>query len=102
GAATATSGAHGLAARAVTAAGRGVPGTACGSGACGSGGGPAGRPLVIDADATSDFFTTSGALLPADSSAPCSIHFLSVESWTSGSGSALGGIFGSALWAASM
>src|SRR5438067_1897352 len=101
-AATATSGAQGLAANAVTAGGLGVRRIDCPSEPAGIGGGPAGRPRVIETRLTSLLgLLTITVLLPDVSGAPSRIHLRIVSKPAAGIGPPCGGIIGSALWAAS-
>src|SRR5262245_25645622 len=97
-AATATSGAHGLAASAVTAAGFGVRRTVCASEPAGIGGGPAGRPRGIEPRLTSLLgLLATTTLLPAVSGAPSRIHLRMVSNPAAAIGPPCGGIIGSAL-----
>src|SRR5438876_8207431 len=98
-AATATSGAHGLAASAVTAGGLGVRRIDCPSEPAGISGGPAGRPRVMETRLTSLLsLLTMTVLLPAVSGAPSRIHLRIVAKPAAGHGPPCGGMIGSASW----
>ena len=99
---TATSGAHGLAAIATTAAGRAVTTAGSVESPSGIAGGPDGLPAASASSLNSNFgFARTATTLPEVSRAPPSIQSLMTSSSASGILGAFGGIVGWSLWVTS-